>query len=186
MQSKTENTNKKKFWLIPVCILLAAAFLVLVAFAAKAEEKALIKKRLETFYDAMYVSFNYEGAKNCLASDMRKDFEAVMCMGGDTPIAFASYHNDAVVTLESNTFTVKVRINEIEESTMQDLAALQKSFPGTEKAVIARYDVIFVLENGEEKPYDTELFVLYKDGGWYMSTYLPFPIGTNMYVPHNN
>lgn len=184
MQSKTENTNKKKIWLIPACILLAVAFLVLVAVLDGAEEKSLIEKKLQKFYSSVYVDFDYEGATNCLASDVRKDFQSVMCMGTDTPIAFDTYRNEAIVELENNTFSVEVRLNEIEDGTVSDLAGLQNTYPGTEKAVIAHYDVVFIPDGGEEKAYDTELFMLYKDGGWYMSTYLPFPIGPNMYVSH--
>jgi len=184
VHSKTENTNKKKIWLIPVCILLAAAFIVLIAFAAAAEEKALIRKRIQTFYDATYVAFDYEAAKNSLAEDVREDFDSVMSMGGMVSSMFDTYRNEAIVELESDTFTVEVRMKSIEDCDVRDIAALQASFPGTEKAVLAEYDVVFILETGEEKAYSRDLYLVYKDGGWFMTTHVVFPIGPNMYVSH--
>lgn len=184
MQSKTEN--KKKVWLIPVCILLAAALIALIVFADSAEEKARITKTLNTFYNAFYVDSNYEEAKSCLAADVRGDFETVMCMGSDTPTTFNGYRGDAVMELGSETFTVDVRMTNIEECIVEELMALQRTYAGTKKAVITNYEIVFTLESGEEKVYNNELFLVYKDGGWFMTTHLSLPIGANMYVTHES
>ena len=112
----------------------------------------------------------------CLAEESRSGFEAVMSMAGITPGFYRNYAQDAVAEVGQD-FTIDVRLKELSEYGTADVATLQKTFPNTEKAVLARYEIVFISQKGLESVYTNEMILVMVGNRWYMTTYLTLPIG---------
>ena len=179
--SQAQKTSKKNLWLIPLCILAAVALIAALVFASSAERKAVITKTLNTFYNALYVDSDWDALVGCIAEAKRDNFESAMSMGGVMPSFFFNYKQEAVLTLGEG-FSVSVRLNELTEYGASEAAALQENFPGTEKAALAKYEIIFTTAQGDEQVYTNQMILIMVSGHWYMTTHLTLPIGANMTV----
>ena len=142
-----KEQSKKNVWLIPVCILAAVALIAALVFASSAERKSIVKNTLSTFYQALYIESDFDAMTQCLAEESRSGFEAVMSMAGITPGFYRNYAQDAVAEVGQD-FTIDVRLKELSEYGTADVATLQKTFPNTEKAVLARYEIVFISQKG--------------------------------------
>ena len=178
---KEQSKSKKKVWLIPVCILAAVALIAALVFASSAERKSIVKNTLSTFYQALYIESDLDAMTQCLAEESRSGFEAVMSMAGITPGFYRNYARDAVAEVGQD-FTIDVRLKELSEYGTADVATLQKTFPNTEKAVLARYEIVFISQKGLESVYTNEMILVMVGNRWYMTTYLTLPIGANMSI----
>ena len=140
-----------------------------------------IKNTLSTFYQALYIESDFDAMTQCLAEESRSGFEAVMSMAGITPGFYRNYAQDAVAEVGQD-FTIDVRLKELSEYGTADVATLQKTFPNTEKAVLARYEIVFISQKGLESVYTNEMILVMVGNRWYMTTYLTLPIGANMSI----
>ena len=104
-----------------------------------------------------------------------------MSMAGITPGFYRNYAQDAVAEVGQD-FTIDVRLKELSEYGTADVATLQKTFPNTEKAVLARYEIVFISQKGLESVYTNEMILVMVGNRWYMTTYLTLPIGANMSI----
>lgn len=184
MPNEQKTSSKKRIWLIPVCILAAVALIAAIVLAAKAERKAVLIKTLTTFYDALYIESDLDAMKACIAEDAREDFESVMSMGGITPGYYRNYVQDALLEIGTE-FIIGVRITSLSEYGTSDIAKIQQTFPDTEKAVRAEYEIIFTDTNGEDHVYTNSMIFVKVDNHWYMSTHLALPIGANMSISNS-
>ena len=184
MPKEQKTSSKKRIWLIPVCILAAVALIAAIVLAAKAERKAVLTKTLTTFYDALYIESDLDAMKACIVEDAREDFESVMSMGGITPGYYRNYVQDALLEIGTE-FTIGVRITSLSEYGTSDIAKIQQTFPDTEKAVRAEYEIIFTDTNGEDHVYTNSMIFVMVDNHWYMSTHLALPIGANMSISNS-
>lgn len=176
-----KEQSKKNVWLIPVCILAEVALIAALVFASSAERKSIVKNTLSTFYQALYIESDFDAMTQCLAEESRSGFEAVMSMAGITPGFYRNYAQDAVAEVGQD-FTIDVRLKELSEYGTADVATLQKTFPNTEKAVLARYEIVFISQKGLESVYTNEMILVMVGNRWYMTTYLTLPIGANMSI----
>lgn len=178
---KKQNTGGKNAVIALGCILAAAALIAALVFASAAERKAVVKKTLNTFYNALYVESDLTKMSQCLAEESRADFETVMTMAGINTGFYRNYVQDAILELGEN-FSVNVRITEFSEYGAAELTTLRGTFPNAEGAALAKYEIVFTSQAKQESVYTNEMILVMVNNRWYMSTYLTLPIGANMAV----
>lgn len=180
-EQQASKKSRKNIWLVPVCILAAVALIAGLAFAASAERKAVVQKTLSAFYNALYIESDLDAMTQCLAEEAREDFQAVMSMGGVSPAFFRNYAQDAILEVGEG-FTTTVRLTELSEYGVSEVAMIRQTFPKTEKAVHAKYEIVFTASDGTESIYTNEMILVLVNNHWYMTTHLTLPIGTNMAI----
>lgn len=180
-EQQASKKNRKNIWLVPVCILAAVALIAGLAFAASAERKAVVQKTLSAFYNALYIESDLDAMTQCLAEEAREDFQTVMSMGGISPAFFRNYAQEAILKVGEG-FTTAVRLTELSEYGVSEVAMIRQTFPNADKAARAKYEIVFTASDGTESIYTNEMILVLVNNHWYMTTYLTLPIGANMAI----
>lgn len=158
----------------------AAVIAALSGCSSASEDAKMQSDVLEEFYNAVYVTADLEAMEACLFEEYRYYFANAVTMAGMEPEYYLSYRQEAEKLL-GGSYTVSVEVKERQAVDEDKLRELRKVYESITEADKLTYDIIFATEGGEKR-YENTLYMVKAKGGWYMSTHLSLPVGTNVYA----
>jgi hypothetical protein len=133
-----------------------------------------IQQTLTGFYKALYEQADLSAAAEYLTEERREDFVTALTMGGANAEFYLDY-NARAVELYGEDINIKVTVVSVQD------ASGGNNYSGSSDYCKAIFTIIMSGSLGKEQ-YKNSLEFVKRDGVWYMTDYIPLPVGYNLRV----
>lgn len=133
-----------------------------------------VRQALSGFYEALYVEADLSLSAEHLAQERRADFVAALTMGGANEEFYRDY-NARAVALYGEDVTIRVSVVSVQN------APGGSQYDASSDDCVAIYTIVMSGSLKSER-YENTLKLIKRDGVWYMTDYLPLPVGYNLRV----